>query len=190
MAPTNQQRLMSAYDAHEGKMIMSHFTPAVQQPQSAADYIRTNLEVLPKDIHPMDQIKLHKQTGEMVYATLADKTLVNYRLQNSLNNTTAQLELERASSQAKDNRIKALEEIIIELRHDPKDVKAVQEILKLRDADKGALRKMIKIPTTLHPHTKEIAQLRQDKDAAAMLVTLYKELIQSQERLQETEATL
>ena len=56
MAPTNQQRLMSAYDVQEGKMIMSHFMPAVMQPQSAADYIRTNLEVLAKDIHPMDQI--------------------------------------------------------------------------------------------------------------------------------------
>src|ERR1700722_4596488 len=120
MAPTNQQRLMSTYDVHEGKMIMSHFMPAMQQPQSAADYIKTNLEVLAKDIHPMDQIELHKQTGEMVYASLADKTLVNYRLENSLNNTTAQLELERASSQAKDNRIKVLEDIIIELRHDPK----------------------------------------------------------------------
>ena len=133
---------------------------------------------------------MHKQTGEMVYATLADKTLVNYRLQNSLNNNTAQLELERASSQAKDNRIKALEEIIIELGHDPKDVKAVQEILKLRDADMAALRKMIKIPSTLHPQTEAIAQLRQDKDAAAMLVTLYKELIQTQEKLEESEAAL
>ena len=27
MAPTNQQRLMSAYDVKEGKMIMSHFKP-------------------------------------------------------------------------------------------------------------------------------------------------------------------
>ena len=56
----------------------------------------------------MDQIELHKKTGEMVYATLADKTLLAHRLQNSLNNTTAQLELEKASSQAKDKRIKSL----------------------------------------------------------------------------------
>ena len=36
MAPTNQQRLMSTFDVQEGKMIMSHFMPAVLQPQSAA----------------------------------------------------------------------------------------------------------------------------------------------------------
>ena len=188
MAPTNQQRLMSAYDVQEGKMIMSHFAPVVQQPQSAADYLRTNLEVLAKDIHPMDQIELHKQTGEMVYASLADKTLVNIRLENSLKNTPAQLELERASSLAKDNRIKALEEIIIELGHDPKDIKAVKALLKLRDAGFAALRKMIKVPTTIHPQTEEVAQLRHDKDATSMLVTFYKQLIQTQEKLGESEA--
>ena len=171
-------------------MIMSHLTPAVLQPQSAADYMRTNLEVLAKDIHPMDQIELHKQTGEMVYASLADMTLVNYRLENSLNNTAAQLKLERASSQAKDNRIKALEEIIIELGHDPKDIKVVQALLKLRDADMAALRKMIKIPATLHPQTEEVAQLRHDQDASVMLVSLYKQLIQTQEKLGESEAAL
>jgi len=54
MAPTNQQRLMAAYDIQEGKMTLSHFRPTTQQPQSVVDYIRTNLEVLSKDIHPMD----------------------------------------------------------------------------------------------------------------------------------------
>lgn len=97
MAPTNHQRLMLTYDIKEGKMLMSYFKPKVQQPQSAADYIRTNLEVLAKDIHPMDQIELHKQTGEMVYSTLTDKSMLAHQLQNSLDNTIAQLHLERAS---------------------------------------------------------------------------------------------
>ena len=50
MAPINQQRLMSAYDIQEGKMILSYFKPKMLQPQSTVDYIRTNLEVLAKDI--------------------------------------------------------------------------------------------------------------------------------------------
>jgi len=97
---------MAAYDIQEGQMTLSHFRPTIQQPQSAADYIRTNLEVLSRDIHPMDQIESHKQTGEMVYSTLADKAILAHRLQNSIHNTFAQLELEKASSQAKDNKIK------------------------------------------------------------------------------------
>lgn len=57
MAPTNQQRLMSAYDIKEGKMIMSYFKPKVQQPQLAVHYLRTNLKVMEKNIHPMYQIE-------------------------------------------------------------------------------------------------------------------------------------
>lgn len=130
MAPSDQQRLKSSYDIKEGKMIMSYFKPKVQQTQSATDYIRTNLEVLAKDIHPMDQIEVHKQTGEMVYSTMADKAMLAYQLQNSLDNTTAQLHLEKASSLAKDNRIKSLEEIIIGLGHVPKDAKSIQALIK------------------------------------------------------------
>ena len=82
--PTKKQRLMAAYDFKEEKMILSHFKPKVQQSQTAADYVKTNLEVLAKDIHPMNQIELHKKTGEMVYVTLADKTMLAHELKESL----------------------------------------------------------------------------------------------------------
>jgi len=98
MASTNQNRLMSAYDIKEGKMIMSYFKPKVQQPQSAANYLRTNFEVMAKDIHPLDQIELQKETGEMIYSTLTGKAMMTQRLENSLNNTNSQLYLEKASS--------------------------------------------------------------------------------------------
>ena len=184
MAPTNQQRLMAAYDIQEGKMALSHFRPTMQQPQSSADYIRTNLEVFAKDIHPMDQIELHKQTGEMVYSTLADKTLMAHRLQNSLHNTTAQLELEKASSQAKDNRIKSLEEIIIELGHDPNDPKGVQALMKKKDEDIAALRRQIKLPATLHPQTASVAQKKEEHDVVALLMTLHKRLVETEGALE------
>ena len=164
--------------------------PTMLQPQSAADYIRTNIDVLSKDIHPMDQIELHKQMGEMVYATLVDKTLVNYRLENSLNNTAAQLELEKASSQAKDNRIRSLEDIIIELGHDPKDPKAIQTLLKIRDADLAALRKKVKLRATIHPQTEEVAQQRQDQEVATLLVALHKQLVETEGKLEDTKAAL
>lgn len=109
MAPTSRQRLMSAYDIKEGKMVMSYFKPKVEQPKLVADYLRTNFEVMAKDIHPLDQIELHKQTGEMIYSTLIGKAMMVQRLQNSLDNTTGQLHLEKASFQAKDNIIKSLE---------------------------------------------------------------------------------
>lgn len=82
---------MSSYDIKEGKMVMSFFKPRVQQPQSAAYYLKTNFEVMEKNIHPLNQIELHKQTGEMVHSTLKSKAMITQRLENSLNNTTAQL---------------------------------------------------------------------------------------------------
>ena len=111
-------------------------------------------------------------------------------MENSLNNTAAQLELEKASSQAKDNRMRSLEDIIIEVGHDPKDPKAIQTLLKIRDADLVALRKMIKISATLHPQIEEVAQQRQDQDVATLLVGLHKQLVQTQGKLEETEAAL
>lgn len=184
MAPTNQQRLMEAYDIQEGKMTLSHFRPIIQQPQSATGYIRTNQEVFVKDIHPMDQIELHKQTEEMVYSTLADKTVIGHRLQNSLHNTTAQMELEKASSQAKDNRIKSLEEIIIELGHDPNDPKGVQALMNKKYEDITALRRQIKLPATLHPQTVNVAQQKEEQDVVALLMTLHKRLIETEGALE------
>ena len=104
-----------------------------------------------KDIHPMDQIELHKQIGEMVYSTLADKAMLAHKLQNSLNNTSAQLHLEKASSLAKENRIKYLEEIIIELGHDPKDAKGIKALMKKKEEDIASLRKQLKLPPSMHP---------------------------------------
>lgn len=98
MAPSNQNRLMSAYDLKEGMMIMSYFKPKVQQPQIAADYLRTNFEVMAKDINPLDQIELHKKNREIIYSTLTSKAMMAQRLENSLDNTTAQLHLDKSSS--------------------------------------------------------------------------------------------
>jgi len=148
---------MAAYDLKEQKMILSHFKPKIPQPQTAANYIRTNLKVLAKDIHPMDQIELHKQTGEMVYATLADKAMLAHQLKESLANTNTQLDLERMSSTAKDNRIKTLEEIIMDLGHDPKDAKGIKALIKKKEDDIIALKKQLRLPATMHPQTVELA---------------------------------
>ena len=140
--------------------------------------------MLAKDIHPMDQIELHKQTREMVYATLADKTLLAHRLQNSLHNIVAQLELEKASSQAKDNRIKSLEEIIIELEHDPSDPKGVQALIKEKDEDITSLRRQIRLSPTLHYQATELAQQKEKQDVVSLLTTLHKRLIETESALE------
>ena len=165
-------------------MTLSHFRPTTQKPQSSADYIRTNLEVLSKDIHPMDQIELQKQTGEMVYSTLVDKTLLAHRLQNSLHNTSTQPELEKASSMAKDNRIKSLEEIIIELGHDPKDPKGIQALIKKKEEDIAALRRQLRLRATIHPQITEVAQQKEEEYVVRFLMKMHKRLIETESALE------
>ena len=90
MAPTNQTRLMSAYDVKEGKMQMTFMKPVTQQPRTTMDFKNIDFEVLAKDIHPIDQIELHKHTGEIIYSTLTGKAISTHQLKNSLNNISVQ----------------------------------------------------------------------------------------------------
>jgi len=175
---------MAAYDIKEEKMILSHFKPKVHQPQIATDYVKTNFEVMAKDIHPMDQIELHKQTVEMVYATLADKAMLAHELKESLKNTNTQLDLDKLSSSAKDNRIKTLEEIIVDLGHDPKDPKGVKALMKKKDDGIVALRKQLRLPPTVHPRTVELVQEKEVEDTMDLLMRMNQRIIQMEEELE------
>lgn len=176
---------MVSYDLKEEKMIFTHLKPKVPHPKTPADYYRTNLEVFSKDIHPMDQIELHKQTGEMVYATLADREMLAHQLKEALKNTNRQLDFERLSSSAKDNRIKTLEDIIIDLGHDPKDPKGVRALMKKKEDDIAALRRQAKLSPTIHPQTTELAQEKQVDDAMELLLVMNQRILQMEVELEK-----
>jgi len=142
------------------------------------------MQVLAKDIHPMDQIELHKQTGEMVYATLADRATLAHELKESLKNTNTQLDLEKLSSLAKDNRIKTLEEIIIDLGHDPRDPKGVRALMKKKDDDIATLRKRLRLPPTKHPQTVELAREKEAEDTLDLVMRMNQRVIQMEEELE------
>lgn len=97
ISPKNQTRPTSAFNIKEGKMQMIFLKPTTQQPKSMVDYLKMEFEVLAKDIHPIDQIELHKQNGVMVYSTLTSNAIVADQPQNALNNISAQFQLEKAS---------------------------------------------------------------------------------------------
>lgn len=54
MTPTNQARLMLAFDIKEGKMQMNFIKPTTQQQKIALDFKKVHFEVLARDIHPRD----------------------------------------------------------------------------------------------------------------------------------------
>jgi len=103
----------------------------------------------------------------MVYATLVDKAMLADKLKESLKNTNAQLDLEKISSSVKDDIIKTLEEIIVDLGHDPKDPKGVKALMNKKDDDIVALRKQLRFPPIVHPHTVELVQEKKSEDAVS-----------------------
>jgi len=75
---------------------------------------------------------------------------------------SAQFQLEKASSKAKGTRINSLEDLIIDLGHDPKDVKAVKRLIKNKNDDIAALKKQLKIPDLHHPQTTEVLEAQKE----------------------------
>ena len=53
-------------------------------------------------------------------------------------------------------KIKSLEDLIIELGHDPKDIKVVEQLIKKKNEDIASLKKQLKLPQSQHPQTKEV----------------------------------
>jgi len=113
----------------------------------------------------------------MVYATLVDRATLVHELKESLKNTNNQLDLERMSSTAKDNIIKTLEEIIINLGHDPKDPKGVRALMKKKDDDIAALKKRLRLPPTEHPQTAELVQEKEAEDTFDLLMQMNQRVI-------------
>lgn len=158
---------------------MSFIMPATQ-PKTLSDFKRVDFEVLARDIHPIDQIELHKQAREMIYSTLTGKAIAAHNLQIPLNNISTQFQLEKASSQAKDTRIKSLEGLIIKLGHDPKDIKATKQLIKKKNDDIVALRKQLKIPQLQPLQTLEFLETQQKHEELMDLV------LQLNDQLKET----
>jgi hypothetical protein len=123
-----------------------------------------------KDVHPADQMDLHKQIGEMVFHTLVHASASTTKFQVSLNNAQTQLKLEKISSFTKDNRIKTLEELVLKISYDPSNVKVAEEMIKKKNADIASLRKKLKILPKEDSQAKEIAEKEGEKDKMLKLL--------------------
>jgi hypothetical protein len=181
---TTQHRLLSSFDTEKGRMHLAFLQAQVPQPKEITDYKRSTIVFDTKQVHPADQMDLHRQTGEMVFSTLAHASSTTAKLQVSLNNVQTQLKLEKISSFAKDNRIKSLEELVLKIGYDPSNVKAAEEMLKKKNADIASLRKQLKLPPTEDSQAKEIAETEDEKEE------LLKLIMQQNAQIKEMEAEL
>ena len=106
----------------------------------------------------------------MSYSTMTNKAMSVQKFQNTLENIRGQLKLEKASSQAKDNRIKSLKDFIVKVAYDRNNVKVAEELIKKNNADIVALKKKLKLPPTEYPKEKEFLQDSNQKDEMMNLI--------------------
>lgn len=92
------------------------------------------------------------------------------KLRIALSNVQSQLIIEKLSSLTNDNKLKSLEDPVVKIGYDPKDCKAVKEILKKKNSDIAALQKQLKLPSTEDPQTKEIEESEQNREEILKLI--------------------
>lgn len=97
------------------------------EPKTPAEYKKTSFEFDARSVHPIDQLEMHKKTGEIISSTLTNTYMNFFKMQVALSNVQSQLKMEMVSSQSKDNKIKSLEDLVVNIGYDPSDVKAVEE---------------------------------------------------------------
>jgi len=163
-------RLLSSFDTEKGKIHMDFLQAQVPDPKVITDYKRETFELNTKDVHPANQMDLHRQIEEMVFYTLANVSTTTAKLQVSLNNVQTQLKMEKISSFNKDKRIKSLEELVLNIGYDPSNVKSMEEMVKMKNDDIASLRNQLKLPPTKDSQAKEIAKMEGEKDEMLKLI--------------------
>ena len=77
-------------------------------------------------------------------------------------------------------------EIIIGLGHNPKDVKAIEALIKKKDHDIAALRKQLKLPASRHPQTDEVIEQKSEEELMELLLKLNERLNETEQELEKT----
>ena len=63
-----------------------------------------------------------------------------------------------------------MEDLVIELGHDPSDIKAAKNLIKKKNEDIAALKKLLKLPHLQHPQTKEVLERQTNHEEMMDLV--------------------
>ena len=66
--------------------------------------------------------------------------------------------------------------MVIELGHDPKDVKAAEQLIKKKNDDIATLKKQLKIPPLHHPQTTEVLETQKEEELMDLILKLNDQL--------------
>lgn len=169
---SSRARLLSVFDSEKGKMQMAFLQAQVPQPRTVAQYHKhTYFEFNVKDVHPIDQIEMHKQIGQMIASTLINTAISLSNMQVTLANIQSQLNLEKVSSLAKDTKFQYLENIVLRMGYDPSNINVVEELIKKNNTEVVELKKRLKLPASEDPMAKEIKETEtQNSDMMKLII--------------------
>jgi hypothetical protein len=157
-------------------MQMAFLQSQVPHPKTVANYKKNYFEFDVKEVHPVEQRDIHMQTWEMIFSTLKNTSLTASKLQVSLNNIESQflfilLSLdEKISSLSKDNKIKSLKDLVLNIGYDPSNVKVAEELLKNKNVDIASLRKKWNLAATGDSQAKEMAKSEGHKEEMLKMI--------------------
>jgi hypothetical protein len=145
---------LSYFETERGTMKMEFLQEQVPHPKTTTEFKKTSLEFDVKDVLLVHQMDMHRKTRDMIFSTLITTSINDSKFQVSLNNIQSQLKVEKISPLAKDNKIKSLEELVLNIGCNPTNFKAAEELLKNKNVDIPSLRKKPKIPSTKYSQDK------------------------------------
>ena len=79
-ASTSQHNFLSTFNTDKGGMHMAFLQAHVPHPKTIFDYKRETFEFDVKEVHPADQMDMHRQAGEMIFSTLENTSLTIAKL--------------------------------------------------------------------------------------------------------------
>ena len=70
--------------------------------------------------------------------------------------------------------------------HNPKDTKATKSLIKKKNEDIAALRKQLKLPPLMHPHTTEVIEKKNEEELMDLVLKLNEKLNETEQELEKS----
>lgn len=133
-------------------------------------YKAAKLAIDLKKMHLVDQMDLHRKTGEMIFIKLTIITSNACKLENMVSNVTNQLKQEKIATRIMYMKIDELEQLIIKLGENPKEATSIQDLIKSRDIEIQVLRRKLKMHNIEHLQTPKLEEVQKENEKLLFVI--------------------
>jgi len=83
---TSQHRLLTTFNSNKGRMHMAFLQAQVPFPKGSSHYRKTIFSFDANQIHPIHQMDMHRESGEMLFSTMTNTAMALSKLKTTLSN--------------------------------------------------------------------------------------------------------